>query len=438
MGILDSLFGGGEGYQAQKYDIDKSAYSDPDAAQQQQKWSNAITASQNQAAPTMTAAQSQGTNAMGAQLGNGDQRNAQVQSGLMSQLQSQANGQGPSVAQANFHAANDANMRQQLSLAASGGDSALGQRQAALNAANGQQANAQALVGARAQEQLNAQNQLGSLSTNARGQDLTKASDNANLGQSSNQFNASLGQNNNQYNATAQNSASQANMNAGLQQQQINNQNGQYYSGLANNRSLADVGNQIKYQQDAANNSNTYNQLQSNNYNTAQAKTGILGSALSGAASMAANYFTGGAAGALSGAMNAAGGASGASSASAAGNSAGGQNGGLGYDMGASALQYTSDKNAKTDIKKSDNIADLLGNLTAYDYNYKDPSADGSGERTSVMAQDLEKSKLGSQMVVEKDGKKVVDYSKSLPALLAAVAEQHKEIASLKSQVKGK
>lgn len=100
-----------------------------------------------------------------------------------------------------------------------------------------------------------------------------------------------------------------------------------------------------------------------------------------------------------------------------------------------------SDENMKTDIKKgsaTDKIEEFLGALKSYDYKYKDKQANGrenpEGEVTSVMAQDLEKSDLGKQMVKDGPDGKEVDYGQGLAAMLAGIAELNERTKKLEKK----
>lgn len=99
--------------------------------------------------------------------------------------------------------------------------------------------------------------------------------------------------------------------------------------------------------------------------------------------------------------------------------------------IGALAL---SDKRAKKDIKPADkDVDDLLDNLKPSSFKYKDES-NGEGEQTGIMAQDLEKSKVGKKMVHETPKGKMVDFSKSLPTILASQAALHNRLKKLESK----
>lgn len=108
-----------------------------------------------------------------------------------------------------------------------------------------------------------------------------------------------------------------------------------------------------------------------------------------------------------------------------------------------------SDKRAKKDIKATkqeatralDKMAgsgsqekEFLDKLQAYEYRYK---TEGPEDSTTygIMAQDLEKSRLGKQMVVEDKltGLKQVDFGRGFSALLASQAELNKRIKQLEA-----
>lgn len=102
-----------------------------------------------------------------------------------------------------------------------------------------------------------------------------------------------------------------------------------------------------------------------------------------------------------------------------------------------------SDEREKEDVKPADKQVKLfLDSLKAHEYKYKNPLAKGAapGEHVSVMAQELEKSKLGKKMV-EKDsesGNKMVDYGSGLPVMLAALASINKRQNELEKALKSR
>lgn len=154
----------------------------------------------------------------------GGQEFRQGQQGLISQLQAQAAGRGPSLAGMQAFAAADRGMAQQQSLAAGAapGNEALAARQAMQNS-GGINANlAQTSAQARMAEQMNAQQQLGGVLGQARGMDIGNE-----------QFNAGWTNNRNQ---------NQAQMT--MQQRQMNDAREQYLRNLE----LQNAGSQMSGQ----------------------------------------------------------------------------------------------------------------------------------------------------------------------------------------------
>lgn len=90
-----------------------------------------------------------------------------------------------------------------------------------------------------------------------------------------------------------------------------------------------------------------------------------------------------------------------------------------------------SDERTKTDIKPAGgDVDEMLSELKPYSYNYKDTKY-GLGERLGIMAQDLEKSKMGSKLTVDMDGYRGVDLSKAVSASLAGLARLHERLGLL-------
>lgn len=98
---------------------------------------------------------------------------------------------------------------------------------------------------------------------------------------------------------------------------------------------------------------------------------------------------------------------------------------------------FGSDKDIKKDIKPND-AKDFLDKLKAYDYNYKNPEKPGQseGRKTGVMAQDLEKSKMGKQMVEDTPEGKMVNMAEGYGAVLAAQANLNKRLKEIESKMK--
>lgn len=85
-----------------------------------------------------------------------------------------------------------------------------------------------------------------------------------------------------------------------------------------------------------------------------------------------------------------------------------------------------SDKRTKKDISevKDSDVNEFLGKLNPSHFKYKGDDAEHSG----IMAQDLEKSKMGKRAVVEIDGKKHVNLKELVPGMLASLANLHKRL----------
>lgn len=96
----------------------------------------------------------------------------------------------------------------------------------------------------------------------------------------------------------------------------------------------------------------------------------------------------------------------------------------VGQGMGAAAMMFC-DERLKTNIKPvpKDVIDELKKDLKAFYFEYKD-KIHGAGQHIGVMAQDLEKSRLGKEVVFEDEqGNKKIDLSKVLSIFLATMAE---------------
>ncbi len=96
----------------------------------------------------------------------------------------------------------------------------------------------------------------------------------------------------------------------------------------------------------------------------------------------------------------------------------------IGQGAGLAALAF-SDERLKTNVSVIDSkdIKEFRKNITPYLFEYISKEH-GEGQWAGVMAQDLEKSKLGKLLVVEdKDGNKQIDIKKAVSLLLALQAE---------------
>jgi hypothetical protein len=102
-----------------------------------------------------------------------------------------------------------------------------------------------------------------------------------------------------------------------------------------------------------------------------------------------------------------------------------------------------SDERLKTDIKPAgDKIKAFLDAAGAHEYKYKGAakSMAGGDDKTHIgpMAQELEKSELGSQMVDNGPQGKSVDFQRGLGTIVAAQAALNKRLEALEGSGKGK
>jgi hypothetical protein len=93
---------------------------------------------------------------------------------------------------------------------------------------------------------------------------------------------------------------------------------------------------------------------------------------------------------------------------------------------------------SQTEKSGSEMVEEFLDALKSYTYNYKDKENNGQknpeGKVTSVMAQDLEKSKLGKQMVTDGPEGKMVNYGQGMAPLFAAIAELNQRTKKLEKK----
>lgn len=93
-------------------------------------------------------------------------------------------------------------------------------------------------------------------------------------------------------------------------------------------------------------------------------------------------------------------------------------------------LEKISDEKKKKNMDET-SLRDFLNALKAYEYDYKNPELDGQGRQIGVMAQDLEKTPIGKQFVMETPRGKMVDYGKGFAAILASQAMLNKRVNAL-------
>lgn len=102
-----------------------------------------------------------------------------------------------------------------------------------------------------------------------------------------------------------------------------------------------------------------------------------------------------------------------------------------------------SDKNMKENIQLADDkkinseLKKLLSKIEPYMYDYKNPEQEGKGTRLGVMAQDLEKSSMGKDMVMEdENGNKRIDLNKVASAALASASNLMDRVEKLEKKLK--
>ena len=96
-----------------------------------------------------------------------------------------------------------------------------------------------------------------------------------------------------------------------------------------------------------------------------------------------------------------------------------------GQVIGGGLGVLASDERVKENVSEvtKEEIKELKETIKAVKFNYKD-SYYGEGDYVGVMAQDLEKSKLGKTIVFEYiDGVKKIDTNKAISLLLSMIAE---------------
>ncbi|NJO18787.1 MAG: hypothetical protein HC838_00185 [Spirulinaceae cyanobacterium RM2_2_10] len=94
---------------------------------------------------------------------------------------------------------------------------------------------------------------------------------------------------------------------------------------------------------------------------------------------------------------------------------------------GVSAAAAFSDEEVKEDVQDFD-PSDFLDNLTSVKYRYKNPKM-GEGKQVGVMAQDIEKEV--PQMIHDTPEGKIVDYNKAGGPILASMASLHDRLKKL-------
>ena len=101
---------------------------------------------------------------------------------------------------------------------------------------------------------------------------------------------------------------------------------------------------------------------------------------------------------------------------------------------GQTVAAAASDERLKRDIVDADEQVDeVLANLSPKAYSYKDEKY-GVGPRVGIMAQDLERSTLGREIVIDTSEGKMLDVNKALSLALAAVARLDARVRDLEDK----
>lgn len=92
---------------------------------------------------------------------------------------------------------------------------------------------------------------------------------------------------------------------------------------------------------------------------------------------------------------------------------------------GMSIAAMFSDARLKKNIEPvpKEDLDELRSELNAFYWEYKDVLHGDPGRYIGIMAQDLEKTRLGQEIVVEVDGNKMIDMHRVLSVFLATMAE---------------
>ncbi len=95
----------------------------------------------------------------------------------------------------------------------------------------------------------------------------------------------------------------------------------------------------------------------------------------------------------------------------------------------AGAAAMASDRRLKRNVSDGDReVRSMLAELSPKTFDYRDPESFGRGRHLGIMAQDLEKSRLGASLVRDTPRGKMIDVSRATGSLLAAVASLNKRV----------
>lgn len=102
-----------------------------------------------------------------------------------------------------------------------------------------------------------------------------------------------------------------------------------------------------------------------------------------------------------------------------------------GAQVAAGLATHHSDERLKTNIRDGRaEVDEALSHLVAKSYSYKDQKH-GEGQRVGIMAQDLERSRIGRDIVYDAPDGKALDVNRALSLSLAANARLHERVSEL-------
>lgn len=389
-----------------------------------------------------------------------------AQSGLLGQLQAQASGQAPSIADMQMQKGMEANLAAtRASLAsARGGTNPLLARQTMQTSADIQAKTAQDAAMAKLQEQMAAQNQLATVSGQARVQSFEEAAQQAQLQQQANLANMqsnlqraiAQGQLTAQEASQIYQSETQKAMQNAQYQQQANMGNANNFlqaMQMGVNRDLGVSGQSLGAQQfdisqaSAANQFNSKAAADARNFEMQRNMAILQGASQVGGfiSGLPSGTFTGGPAAASTSNVQGANSVASAPMSSTPSNATTPQNyvqpNAQNPGQDPNRFDYlgnpvASDVNLKTDIRDaSKDIQDFLSTMGAHNYRYTDEKH-GEGRFVSPMAQELEASKLGKSLVVNTAEGKKVDYQRGYGFLMAAASYLNNRLDTIEKKKK--
>jgi hypothetical protein len=413
-------------YRTDQYQVDESAFGEsPEAKQRQIEFANALPAVINRQAPQMNEAQA-------------NQWRAQ-QNQLAGNLQATLRGEGPSVAQLQMQQGLNQSLGNAASMAASqrGVSPAMAMRLAQQNQAQ----MAQNTVGQsgmlRAQEQMAARGELAGLANAARTQDLNVAAANQRAAMEQGQLNDNM----ERFFREGQMGMDERNRQAKIERERMKSQNAigtsqvnaGAYQAAAQNRAgmLGGIGAGIGAAVSIISDERLKTDIQKVDFDS-PANWGFQPSKPSPAPMQESSFEPTREAASKESTKKFLNALQGSQKGDESPHNKMGQSIGMGLAAAAMAL---SDKNAKTGAKKGNSeVQSFLDAIDAYTYRYKDP-AYGEGKQLSPMAQDLEKTPIGKELVVDTPEGKMIDYGKAGGVMMASQAMLNDRLRELEKEM---